>query len=235
MESFRHAIFDLDGTLVDSLPGIAWSVERALVACGLPAMSADLRPLIGPPIRQILADVTGLIDTLALDRLESAFRAAYDTEGWRIAVCYEGVPRMLRELAASGADLWLITNKPSGVTVRILRELGLERFFQEVVCPDSRTPAFASKAEALDDLLRRRKLARAQCLLIGDTAEDCRTAAAARVACAIVPHGYGQALSPRLPGTGYRLSGWDDLRRLLETQPALVPAGTAGEEVNQHD
>jgi phosphoglycolate phosphatase len=90
MPSFRHAIFDLDGTLIDSLPGIAWSVGEALALCGLRPLTADLKPLIGPPIRSILAAVTGLGDAPSLDRLERAFRASYDAEGWRKTTCYRG-------------------------------------------------------------------------------------------------------------------------------------------------
>jgi phosphoglycolate phosphatase len=50
----RHVIFDLDGTLIDSLPGIAWSVDVALRSCGLPPAERDLGPFIGPPVRDIL-------------------------------------------------------------------------------------------------------------------------------------------------------------------------------------
>ena len=52
MTLVRHVIFDLDGTLIDSLPGIAWSVDVALRSCGLPPAERDLAPLIGPPVRE---------------------------------------------------------------------------------------------------------------------------------------------------------------------------------------
>lgn len=192
MTTVRHALFDLDGTLVDSLPGIAWSVNQALRANRVAPLSRDLRPLIGPPIRDILAAVSGA-DPALLDRLEAAFRASYDSAGWRRTVCHEGVPDMLWRLLTSGVELWLVTNKPAVVTGQILRELKIAAFFKEIACRDSRTPPFASKAETLRDLLQRRGLAPAQCLLIGDTAEDWHAAEAAGIACAIVPHGYGAA------------------------------------------
>ena len=191
MESMRHAIFDLDGTLIDSLPGIAWSVERALAECGLPPLTVDLKPLIGPPIRSILATVTGLADAPALDRLERAFRMSYDTEGWRKTTCYEGVAAMLRRLAAGGIGLWVVSNKPRHAALRILRELELDGFFREIVCPDSHAPRYVSKAECLIGLLNRHSLSSRECLLIGDTREDAEAAAAAGIGCAIVEHGYG--------------------------------------------
>ena len=211
MNAIRHALFDLDGTLVDSLPGIAWSVQVALRANGLAPLSRDLRPLIGPPIRDILAAVSGAAGSAQLDRIEAAFRVSYDSAGWRRTVCHEGVPDMLWRFLTGGVQLWLVTNKPAVVTGKILRELKIGAFFKEIACRDSRTPPFAAKAEILHDLIERRGLHRAQCLLIGDTAEDWKAAQAARIACAIVPHGYGAAA---LPPACLRIAGWDELYQI---------------------
>ena len=49
MLAFRHIVFDLDGTLVDSLPGIEWSAREALAACGAGPLLRDLGPLLGSP------------------------------------------------------------------------------------------------------------------------------------------------------------------------------------------
>lgn len=193
MDSPRHIVFDLDGTLVDSLPGITRSVEEALALCGLPPLRVDIRPLIGPPIRSILATVSGVSDPPALDRLEQAFRLSYDTEGWRKTVCYEGVRERLWGLLTGEASLYLVTNKPHKATRRILRELKLDGFFLDIVCPDSRVPPYGSKTEALTGLLRRRRLSPGECLLVGDTQDDANAAAAAGIRCAIVEHGYGGA------------------------------------------
>jgi phosphoglycolate phosphatase len=194
MSTLRHVIFDLDGTLADSLPGIAWSIDEALAACGLPPSSTELRPLIGPPIRSILATISGLEDGLALDRLEKAFRTSYDADGWRRTLCYAGVTELLRELQAEGVGLWIVTNKPARATGNILRELALESYFEEVVSRDSRSPAYGSKAEAAGDLIERRGLDRLECVFIGDTEEDLRAAAEIGVRCVIVSHGYGSGL-----------------------------------------
>jgi phosphoglycolate phosphatase len=230
MPSLRHAIFDLDGTLADSLPGIAWSVGQALSLCGLPPLAVDLKPSIGPPIRSILASVTGLCDAPSLDRLERAFRASYDAEGWRKTVCYEGAADMLRRLRAGRIGLWVVTNKFSRTAVRILHELEIDGFFEDIVSPDSRTPAYVSKAEVLIDLVRRQSLSRAECLLVGDTLEDCHAAVAAGVACVIVPHGYGPSLPAVLPVECCRVSGWYGMERLFEAVPALAPASAGKPE-----
>lgn len=186
---FRHIIFDLDGTLVDSAQGIQWSVERALEECGLPPLVAPLAPFLGPPIRRILAQVTGSGDGPMLDTLENAFRTSYDNEGWCMTRCFPGTAAALRELARYGLGLWLATNKPSIATARILSALEIERYFNQVVCRDSRRPAYESKAEMLAALIARRGLCRDQCLMVGDTAEDRQAAEAAEIRCAIVRQG----------------------------------------------
>jgi phosphoglycolate phosphatase len=221
MSTMRHAIFDLDGTLVDSLPGIVWSIGEALAACGLPPAAVELRPLIGPPIRSILSAVSGLSEGHALDRLESAFRASYDAKGWRKAVCYEGVQDLLVDLFTSDTGLWMLTNKPASATGKILRHLKLDAFFEEVVCRDSRWPAYESKTEALIDLTVRRGLPRAECVLIGDTPEDRLAAAAAGMKCLIVEHGYG-------PGQVGGLPEWGAVRECFA--PGREPA-----EQGKHD
>jgi phosphoglycolate phosphatase len=207
MEFLRHVVFDLDGTLVDSLPGI----QTALAEAGIPVRRRDLKALIGPPIRQILAELSGLAGGPALDRLERAFRASYDSAGWRRTVCQRGAATMLRGLATGGMSLWLVTNKPAVATGRILGQLGLAGFFTETVCRDSRVPAFESKAAMLLDLLCRRGLRPAETLMVGDTLEDARAAEAAGIDCDLVSHGYGRGLDGPLPTGCRRIRGWSEL------------------------
>ena len=207
----RNVIFDLDGTLVDSIPGIQWSVEAALAECGVPALRRELKPLIGPPIRDILAAVSGASEPAALDRLELAFRSAYDSVGWRKTTCQPGAKGALQRLRMAGCGLWIVTNKPGHAARAILSELALADYFEEIVCRDSRIPGFASKAEMLANLLERCALVRAESIMIGDTLEDCRAAAAAGIACALVPHGYGGGLDGPLPGRCRPIAGWNEL------------------------
>ena len=224
----RHAIFDLDGTLIDSLPGIAQSVDAALAACGLPPAGRDLRPLIGPPIRSILATVSGAAEKTELDRLERAFRVSYDGGGWRLSPVYSGVEQLLGDLHGVGVGLWVVSNKPALAAWKILDRLGLEMFFGEVVCRDSRQPAYGSKAEALGDLIDRNRLPRAECVFIGDTGEDRRAAEAARIECAIVAHGYGAAAQSE--------PDWDSVRERFQVAPAaLVTVQSGARKGSRHD
>ncbi len=207
----RNIIFDLDGTLVDSVPGIQWSVEVAMTSCGVARECPNLTSLIGPPIRSILAVAATTDDRAELDRLEKAFRASYDSDGWRRTICQAGVREMLDGLRSAGCTLWVATNKPAHATGLILRELALANWFQEIVSRDSVMPSFASKGAMLTDLLERRDLRREESILVGDTLEDCHAAAVAGIGCAVVPHGYGQEMDRELPAGSRRIAGWDEL------------------------
>jgi phosphoglycolate phosphatase len=191
MLNFSYFIFDLDGTLVDSLPGIAWSIDCAFTDCSLPRPSCDLGKYLGPPIRNILAAISGISDPDKLNRLEYAFRRSYDSEGWRKTRCFKGVPDLLEQLQMNGAELYLVTNKPPHVTARILGELNLADFFEEVACRGSH----GSKADVLAALLERRHLAPDDGLMVGDTQEDSAAAAAAGMPCRIVNPNHSEVLT----------------------------------------
>lgn len=201
----QNGIFDLDGTLVNSLPGIRLSIEVALAEFGLQPRARELRPLIGPPIRYILSSVAGVTEEYSLDRLERAFRSSYDERGWLRSACFSGARQLLRDLQAAGTRLFVLTNKTTLPTRNILRHLKLEAFFEEVVCRDSRAPSYTSKSEALADLVERRDLSPETCLLVGDTEEDRAAAIAAGMQSTIVRHGYGGDKSLGPPS-------WDEVR-----------------------
>lgn len=211
--SLHDVIFDLDGTLVDSVPGIAWSVEAALSECGLNRTCASLRALIGPPIREILATLAATSDARLLDWLEAAFRASYDSEGWRRTACFAGIVALLDELQASGLFLWVVTNKPTLATGRILESLRIRHYFNGVFCRDLRTPPYMSKCEVLHHLIKSNSLVPARCLMIGDTLEDARAAKPVGIPAAIVSYGYGRELDA-LPVGCLRVENLDELAGL---------------------
>lgn len=188
----RSVLFDLDGTLVDSLPGIEFSVDCALAECGVPPRRRELRPLIGPPIRTIFSQLLESADEQHLSRLEQAFRSSYDSIGWSKTVPAEMAIDTLRAFYRAGVQLFLVTNKPLVATGQILAHLGIRELFSDVLCRNSIDPAFASKGEMLQYALRLHQLEARECLYVGDTSEDYRAAKEAGVPVAIVGYGYGE-------------------------------------------
>lgn len=185
-------IFDLDGTLVDSLPGIEYSIRIALRQILPNREFADLRQRIGPPIRTMFRQKFTDIDDETLDKLERTFRHSYDDAGWQKTLAYDGVTSTLARLAELGLKSFVVTNKPCISTRRILEHLQLTRFFTDIVTPDSKSPPFKSKSEAAACLLTDYSLDARQTWLIGDTEDDALAAQASGMPFLAVTFGYGK-------------------------------------------
>jgi phosphoglycolate phosphatase len=185
-------IFDLDGTLVDSLPGIEYAAQAAWRAVQPDRPCPPLRPLIGPPIRVMFHRAWPEATTDTLQALERAFRKAYDTGGWQKTTTYPGVIETLARLSSAGHMCLGVTNKPQFATQRILEHCGLKNYFREFFSPDSGEPTFKSKADAVSVLLARYDLIPENTLLTGDSLDDARAAQVCGLRFAAFTGGYGQ-------------------------------------------
>ena len=121
-------VFDLDGTILHSLPGIEYSIREAFAVTQRPFRDGELRELIGPPISTILAMVGNIEkDECTLDLLEDAFRTSYDNGGWRKTELFPDTKVALEALRREGYRLFVVTNKPKKISVRIMEYLGDQR------------------------------------------------------------------------------------------------------------
>lgn len=183
-------LFDLDGTLVDSAPGVEFSIREAFGTCKLPLAKANLRELIGPPIRTILSQAGNVNEESSLDRLERAFRASYDGEGWRKTLCFPGADLVVRRMHELEHRLFVVSNKPRQVSLQILETAGILEYFEAIVTRDSRSPHYRGKQEMIGALMAQRSIG-CECLMVGDTMEDAKAAASAGIKFIWMTHGYG--------------------------------------------
>jgi phosphoglycolate phosphatase len=209
-------LFDLDGTLLDSLPGIESSVRAAFTACRMPQMHTNLREMIGPPIRAILSRAGEIQDEKSLDCLEREFRADYDTQGWRKTVCFPHTGPVLRLMRERGYRLLAISNKPRHISIRILENERILELFEEIVTRDSRSPAYAAKEEMIGAIQAQRHISSANCLMVGDTIEDAKAAASAGIRFAFMSHGYGTVDETSSVPVAWRLDSLSEFLPLLE-------------------
>ncbi|HZY63945.1 MAG TPA: HAD family hydrolase [Edaphobacter sp.] len=221
--------FDLDGTLLDSLPGIQHSIVAAFRECNLPMADIEVRSLIGPPIRTILSrlmlSATAENEESCLDRLERAFRVSYDSEGWQKTYHYSDAATMLRKIKAQGVILFVISNKPRHVSLNILEAEGTLAYFDEVVTRDSRQPPYLDKEEMLSSLLSVRRIRPEKCLMVGDTMEDASAAAAVGMQFCLMTHGYGDVpIGSKIPVT-LRLGNFAELMDVLDRSVPMVGRG----------
>ena len=214
-------LFDLDGTLVDSLPGIEFSVREAFKSCRLPLANESLREMIGPPIRTILSQAGNVKEESSLDTLERAFRASYDGEGWRKTVCFPAAGQVLRRMHGRGHRLFVVSNKPRHISLQILERERLLQYFEAIVTRDSRLPDYRGKEEMIGALLADRVITVEDCVMVGDTSEDARAAASAGINFVWMSHGYGTAVQMSSVPAVPKVDSLSQLLPLLLKEPFL--------------
>lgn len=188
----RALLFDLDGTLADTVEGIEWTFRRALAAVVPKQVVPDLRPFIGPLARAVLVAALPRLPELQVAAVLKEFRRIYNTEGWRMSRLYPGVTDVLAKTAQLGIVNMLVTNKPAVPAHNIVADLGIEPFLHDMVCPDSREPAFTDKTAMVSFILAKHDLSPAATLLVGDTDHDALAAGALGIPFAYAAYGYGR-------------------------------------------
>jgi phosphoglycolate phosphatase len=206
----RAILLDLDGTLIDSRPGIAASCKAALGALGhTPDPLFDVTPLIGPPMPKVIGR---LLESYGDDRIEAgieAYRAHYGEIGLHMAVVYPGIADVLRHLAAN-AVCFVATSKRSIFAVRIVEELGLAERFRQVygTVPDG---SLDDKADLIAAILRAEGLDPSDTVMVGDRSHDVHGAHANGVRAIGVLWGYGNRAELEAAGADRLASSPADL------------------------
>jgi len=190
----RAVVFDLDGTLVDSAADIASALARTLAEEGLPAVAVEtVKTMIGGGSRRLIEQVLaarGLDDEPArIDRLTRIFEQHYLANPCRDTRIYPGVMDLLDALAARGTGLGICTNKPAGITDRLLAVLGLDRYFGAVAAGADGVPKKPDPA-MLTAVLSRLGARPAESVMLGDSAADVGCARAAGCPVVLVSFGY---------------------------------------------
>jgi len=128
----RLVLFDLDGTLVDSSPGIYASIRVAAAELGLPEPTAgQLRDMVGPPLQDGFALVLG-VPVGDVPRAVAAYRTHYAAGALLDVTVFEGIPELLTALREDGTTLAVATSKPEPFALRVLEHTALLPFFASV-------------------------------------------------------------------------------------------------------
>ena len=184
-------LFDLDGTLTDPRPGIVRCMRYALDKLGAPCPSNDvLASFIGPPLRGTFATLLETSDRELVERALAFYREQYGDTGLFENHVYDGVAQMLDHLRLTVSASFVATLKPKPYADRIVRHLGLDRYFAGVYGPELEG-RFDDKVDLLAHLLATEKILTEGAVMIGDRAGDIVAARANRVRSIGVLWGYG--------------------------------------------
>ena len=171
MQKIHHALFDLDGTLVDSSDAIHAAVAYALQRLGhtCPPDFA-IAKWIGMPLIDIFRDAFGVIDDPA-EQAIAHYREYYDKQAQAGTRVYDRVAETLERLCASGIELFVATVKPSPIAEKVLRDMDLNRFFAGVT-GSSMDHARRKKADIIRHTLQQFGLDADHAVMVGDRAQD---------------------------------------------------------------
>ncbi len=200
MQKPQLVLFDLDGTLVDSVPDLAYSVDCAMQMLDMPMHGEDkVRTWVGRGADRLMkAALTGGMDGEPdpdlFQKAFDLFSDIYLQNTNQRSHLYMGVYEGLGQLQAMGIPLACVTNKRGIYTDQVLRGLGLDTYFSMVVSGDTLT----RKKPDPDQLLYAAQafnLAPEQCLMVGDSISDLNAARAANMPVVCVSYGYNHGES----------------------------------------
>ena len=192
MRSVKYAVLiDLDGTLADTAPDLAASVDIMLRRLGRNTVGeAQVRDWVGNGIEVLVRRALGEDVTTELHRRAlELFTPAYRANNGRHAGLYPGARRGLKRLSELGVPLACVTNKPRAFTLPLLCALGIRNRFAAIVCGDD-TPAKKPDPAPLHRALELLGAPANRALFVGDSVHDVEAARRAGLKVVCVPYGY---------------------------------------------
>ena len=181
MSAIRSVLLDLDGTLVDSQPGIVSSCAAALRALGhQPGDPREIQRAIGPPLEEILKALLQARGDDRLDEAAIAYRQHYGENGLFGSRPYPGIGDALERMRQAGLRIYLATSKREIFARRILGNLKFSDYFDGIYgsVPGGKLD---HKAELLAHVLSEQNIDPAHGLMVGDRRHDIEGARAVKM------------------------------------------------------
>jgi phosphoglycolate phosphatase len=173
---YDHVAFDLDGTVIDSRADLAAATNHVLRTFGRPEIAPEsVHALVGEGARRLVERAMPDAGATIVDEGVHRFLAYYDEHLLDATTLYPGVDEALTRLAAAGMALTVLSNKPEGLSRRVLDGLGVSARFRAIVGGDS-LPTRKPDPAGLAELCRLTGSAASRTLLVGDSTVDVATA-----------------------------------------------------------
>lgn len=188
---YTKALFDLDGTLVDSGPGITRSCQYALKQFGIEVEDpSSLRFFVGPPLTQAFPEFFGFDEEQTRQAIVY-YRQYYRDKGLYESKVYDGIPELLASMRRRGIACYVATSKPEFYAKQVLEYHGILDSF-DFVSGAMMNEGRGRKEETINFLLEHENVTnKKECLMIGDTKFDAIGAAACGLDCLGVSFGFG--------------------------------------------
>ncbi|MFV8452840.1 phosphoglycolate phosphatase [Vibrio campbellii] len=207
-QDIKFIAFDLDGTLLDSVPDLAVAADQAVQALGFPSVSEEqVRDYVGNGADVLIGRALSQSLTINPD-LNAELRAKarvlfddyYDQSGHKLSHLYPTVKETLEELHKAGFVMALVTNKPSKFVPDVLEKHGIAKYFVDVLGGDA-FPEKKPNPIALNWLMEKHQIQPSEMLMVGDSKNDILAAKNAGCASFGLTYGYnhGEPISASNP------------------------------------
>ncbi len=209
-------IFDLDGTLVDSLDGIRKAANHVLLAYGFePRTREEIFYSIGNGARHLIQSSIPeeYQNTKTADEMHDAFLEHYAVCWDHCMTLFPGMPELLKALKTRGIRLTVNSNKPHSVAVEVVRAMLGEDTIEMVIGNQDRFGRKPSP-EAAEWIMKEHRVCNAECIYVGDSAVDILTAKNAKLPSVAVAWGYSRAQD--IQSADYHISHPSELLGIIE-------------------
>jgi len=206
LEKPKMVLIDVDGTLVDSVPDLAWCVDEMMRQLDMPERGeSSVRHWVGNGVprlveRALTNDLDGMPDQALYDKAYPLYLDLYADNTSKRSALYDGVKEGLAYLQEAGYRLGCVTNKASQFTEPLLKTLGLYDLFEIVISGDTLPK---KKPDPLPLLHAAEKLGvtPAESLMLGDSMSDVKAARAAgfRIVCMTYGYNHGEDIRDSNP------------------------------------
>ena len=192
---YKNLIFDLDGTIIDTLPSITKSVNYTLKKSKKPYQYnvKEVYNFVGYGTPYLIGNAFKCMDIkkLPYDKILKIYLPIQLKIHLQYAKLFPKLKETLTKLKKKGYRLYVVTNKPIEVAPGTINKLYGDKFFKDVSCPYKDTPK-KPDPYLLNKLIKKHKLQRKECIYIGDGLADLLTAKNGKIDSVLVKYGYGQ-------------------------------------------
>ncbi len=217
MLDYDVILFDLDGTLIDSGPGITKSVAYALDKQNIKVEDlTELYCFVGPPLMDSFMEFYQMTETQARKAVAD-YREYYRPKGMYDNKVYDGIPKVLEELKEAGKTLIVTTSKPEEMAKPILEKAGLAKYF-ELIAGSLMDEKRTKKSEVIDYALETLGLCeqdKKRIVLVGDRKYDVLGAGSLGIDCIGVLFGFGSRKELEEAGAKYIAESEEEITTIL--------------------
>ena len=213
-------MFDLDGTLVDSAPDIAISMNEMLQQLGYPIHDlAQVRNWMGNGAGKLIKRaLTGQMDGEPpkdlFKKAQQKFFDLYEQNIHAESTLYQGVLEGLEELREQSYFIACVTNKPRRFTPPLLKAFNLNQYFNYLICGDD-LAVKKPDPQVLQNVLSEANVGPMQAVMVGDSASDIKAARSANIKSFCVRYGYHQGVGVDALGADYIIDSIEEVPQYL--------------------